>query len=77
MLFRYSLVCIPNFDNLFVLFASGISSFNFVSPTKWESICKKKPPNLVEIALGKQKHLQELPKEVIATVQNFGQKKKL
>jgi hypothetical protein len=31
----------------------------------------------VEIALGKQKHLQELPKEVIATVQNFGQKKKL
>jgi hypothetical protein len=29
----------------------------------------------VEIALGKQKHLQKLPKEVIATVQNFAKKR--
>jgi hypothetical protein len=29
----------------------------------------------VEIALGKQKHLQKLPKEVIATVQNVARKR--
>ncbi len=77
MLFCYSSICIPNFDNLIVLFASGISSFNFVSSIKWGNICKIKTQNLVEIELGEQKHLQKLPNEVIATVQNFAKKKKL
>lgn len=51
--------------------------FQFCELNKMRDHMQKKTPNLVEIALGKQKHLQKLPKEVIATVQNFGQKKKL